>query len=316
MSGAILVTGATGFLGGHIAAGLARAGARVRCAIRRTSDTRWIDSLGVETTELDLRGQAGEAASALRGIETVVHCGGVTRASSAVEFDVVNAQGTERLATTAADGGARRFVFVSSLAARGPDGHDGPVSPYGRSKLEAEERLAKLRDRLDVVILRPGGVYGPRDSDLLPMFRMAQRGFLLIPRSPAPLQPIFVDDVTGAVLSAVSHTAPDDPLPLAERARYGWIEVAGALGEALGRSVRAIRVPYATFWTAGLLGELGARLTRKAPAMDRRQARDFARYSWTCDPTATETALDWTARVPLPEGLVRTAGWYREVGWV
>ena len=316
MSGATLVTGATGFLGGHIAAGLARGGARVRCAVRRTSDTRWIESLGVETIELDLRRQAREAASALHGIETVVHCGGITRASKAVEFDVVNAEGTERLATAAAEGGATRFVFISSLAARGPDGHDGPVSPYGRSKLDAEERLARLRDRLEVVILRPGGVYGPRDRDLLPMFRMAQRGFLLIPSSSAPLQPIFVEDVTEAVLSAVSHTAPDDPLPLAERARYGWIEVAGALGDALGRSVRAIRVPYATFWTAGLLGELGARVTRTPPAMDRRQARDFARYSWTCDPSATETALDWKARVALPEGLTRTAGWYREVGWV
>lgn len=169
---------------------------------------------------------------------------------------------------------------------------------------------------MDLVILRPGGVYGPRDSDLLPMFRMARRGFLVIPRSPAPLQPIFVDDVIEAVVRAASGPVPDAPLPLAERARYGWTEVAHALGEALGRRVRAIRVPYATFWTAGLLGELGSRLTRKAPALDRRQARDFARYSWTCDPSPTEAALGWSALVALPDGLARTASWYREVGWL
>jgi nucleoside-diphosphate-sugar epimerase len=316
LSGTVLITGATGFLGGHIAAGLARAGARVRCTHRKTSDTRWIDSLEVETTELDLAKSRPESEKALLGIDTVVHCGGVTRASTSAEFHLVNAGGTERLAKAAGEAGASRFVFISSLAARGPDGHDGPVSPYGRSKLEAEERLSRLRDHMDLVILRPGGVYGPRDSDLLPMFQMAGRGFLVIPRSPAPLQPIFVDDVTDAVVRAVSGPVPDAPLPLAERVRYGWTEVAQALGEALERRVKAIRVPYATFWTAGLLGELGSRITRRAPAMDRRQARDFARYSWTCDPSSTEAALGWKARVALPEGLVRTASWYREVGWL
>ncbi len=245
-----------------------------------------------------------------------MHCGGVTAVRREADFHAVNTEGTERLARSAAEAGVRRLVFISSLAARGPDGHEGPVSAYGRSKRDAEERLLALADRLEVVILRPGGVYGPRDRDLLPMFGMAKRGFVIGPRADVKLQPVFVEDVAEAVVRAVSCDPAPGPLPLAETATYGWKEVARSLAEGLERPVKMIRLPFAVFWTGGLLGELNGRLTRKPPLMDRRRARDFSSYSWTCDPARTETALDWTARVTLPEGLKRTARWYRESGWL
>lgn len=316
LSAHIFLTGATGFLGGHIAGALVNDGARVRCAVRSTSDTRWIDPLGLEKVELDLRRPDRKAAEALTGIETIVHCGGVTRGGREAEFQAVNTEGTERLARSAAETGVRRLVFISSLAARGPDGHEGPVSPYGRSKRDAEQRLLELKPRLEVVILRPGGVYGPRDRDLLPMFQMARRGFLIAPRPDTKLQPVFVDDVAAAVVRAVSGAPEPGPFPLAEGATYGWSEVARALGESLGRPVRTIRVPSSVFWTAGLLGELGTRITRKPPAIDRRRARDFSTYSWTCDPSSTAAGLGWKARVTLRDGLGRTARWYRENGWL
>jgi nucleoside-diphosphate-sugar epimerase len=291
-------------------------GARVRCAIRNTSDTRWIDPLGVEKVELDLRRPHPQAVETLAEIGTIVHCGGVTAARSEAEFQEVNADATERLARSAAETGVRRMVFISSLAARGPDGHEGPVSPYGRSKRDAEERLLALADRLEIVILRPGGVYGPRDSDLLPMFRMAKRGFVVVPRADTKLQPVFVEDVADAAVRAVRGGPASDPLPLAESATYGWEEVARSLGAGLERPVKIIRIPFGIFLTAGLLGELSGRVTRKPPAMDRRRARDFARYSWTCDPSLTETELGWKTRVTLPEGLARTARWYKENDWL
>lgn len=316
LSGRFLLTGASGFLGGYIADALVKHGAGVRCAVRGTSDTRWIDPLGVERVELDLRRPDRGAAEALAGIETVVHCGGVTTARRESDFHAVNAAGTERLAEAAARTGVRRVVFISSLAARGPDGHEGPVSAYGRSKRDAETRLLALKGRLEVVILRPGGVYGPRDTDLLPMFRMASRGFVIGPRARTRLQPIFVEDVAQAVVRATSCEPQDDPLPLAETATYGWDEVAHSLADGVGRRVRLIRLPFAVFWTAGLLGELSGRLARRPPVMDRRRARDFSRYSWTCDPARTEAELGWKSRVALPEGLARTARWYGEKGWV
>lgn len=313
--GAVLLTGGTGFVGSHMARALAARGHDVRCTVRATSDTRWLEPLELETVELDLARERG-VEGALRGIAAVVHAGGLTRARDEAEFRRVNAGGTERLATAAAKAGVRRFVFISSLAARGPDGADGPVSSYGRSKAEAERRLARLSDRLELAVLRPGGVYGPRDSDLLPLFRMAARGLLVVPRSAAPLQPVFVEDVARAAVRALEAPPPARPLPVAERGRYAWPEVARLLARALGGRVRTVRAPSALFWAVGFASELAARLTGEPPAMDRRRARDLSRHSWTCDPAPTEGALDWRARVALPEGLERTAAWYREAGWL
>ncbi|MDX1393680.1 MAG: NAD-dependent epimerase/dehydratase family protein [Gemmatimonadota bacterium] len=313
----VLLTGGTGFLGSHIADALVAAGHDVLASVRATSDTRWIDPLGVETTTVDL-GRADESAigSALAGIDAVVHCAGLTRARSEAHFMAVNAGGTERLALAARDAGARRFVFISSLAARGPDGATGPQSPYGRSKAEGERRLVELADDLDVVILRPGGVYGPRDNDMLPLFGLARRGLLVVPRSTNELQPVYVSDVVTATLGALEAPAPGEPLPIAHRERRSWGELAAALAAAVGRDGRLIRVPPRLFWTVGLLSEVGALATRRPPAMDRRKADDLTIRRWTCDIAETERSLDWAPEVGLEEGLARTAAWYREEGWL
>ena len=307
----IFLTGGTGFLGSHIADALVEAGHRVTASVRRTSVTRRIHRLGVDTVELDL----GKADAPLAGYEAVVHCGALTRARDESEFMAVNATGTRRLARAAADAGVRRFVFISSLAARGPDGADGPVSPYGRSKASAEAALATIGGPMEVVVLRPGGVYGPRDSDLLPLFRMAARGLTVIPRSAAPLQPVFVADVVSAVLAALEAAPVPEPLPIAAASSCSWGEVANALIAGVERPGRVIRVPAAVFLTAGLLSEWAARFTGTAPAIDRRRARDLSMHAWTCDIEPSRASLDpWRPRVDIEEGMARTAAWYRRRG--
>ena len=308
----IFLTGGTGFLGSHLADALVEAGHRVTASVRRTSDTRRIDRLGLEKVELDL----GKGSAGVRGYDVVVHCGALTRARNEAEFMAVNATGTERLARAAAAAGVRRFVFISSLAARGPDGAGGPVSPYGRSKAAAEGALASIGGAMDIVILRPGGVYGPRDTDLLPLFRLAARGWAVIPRSPAALQPVHVSDVVSAVVASLTAPAPD-PLPIAGAAASSWAEVARALIAAAERPGHVLRVPPAAFLTVGLLSEFVSRWTGTAPAMDRRRARDLSVHAWTCDLGPSRRHLDpWRPRVDIEAGLAQTAAWYRRKGWL
>jgi len=315
VSAPVLVTGATGFIGSHVVSALVSAGRPVRCTLRATSDPRWLEGLEIERVEADLRRPEGMRA-AVRNAAAVVHLAGVTRAPHPMLFREVNARGTALLAEAAAGAGARRFVYVSSLAARGPDQAGGPVSAYGASKREGEDRLRQLEDRLEVVVLRPGGVYGPRDRDLLPLFRAAAHGWLLAPSGGPPLQPIYVDDVADAVLRALEGEPGFGPFPLAERATYRWPEVAEAMAAALGHRVRLVRLPAALFVAAGGLVEGTARLVGRAPPLDRRRARDVALHRWTCDVALSERALGWTAAVGLPEGLRRSAEWYRGVGWL
>ena len=315
MPGRVLVTGATGFVGSHIAEAFVEEGYAVRCGLRTTSDPRWLSNLPTERTLLDLD-RPTHLSRALEGVETVVHAAGITRARRPGDYYRVNAQGTRGLAEAAREAGVGCFVYISSLAARGPDGYDHPASDYGRSKLEAERLLRDLDGSMQTIVLRPAAVYGPRDTDLLPLFKMANRGWLTLPVSPGSLQPVYAPNVAKAVLAAADGAGSFGPFPVAERSSYSWPEVAGELKKVLGHPVHTIRLPGAGFRFAGRVAELAAKPFGKAPIFDKRRAEDLAVHTWTCDPTVTEQELGWRAQVSLPEGLRQTAKWYKDKGWL
>src|SRR5215212_1311080 len=160
----VLVTGATGFVGSHIAQVFVKAGYEVRCGVRVSSNTRWVDDLAVELVPLDLA-HPKDLPRAVEGVDVIVHAAGVTRARRTGDYHQINAEGTRRLAAASANAGVRRFVLISSLAARGPDaltkgGRDHPSSAYGRSKLEAEAYLHAEGAQIGIVALRLAAVYG------------------------------------------------------------------------------------------------------------------------------------------------------------
>ncbi len=317
----VLLTGATGFVGSHIAKVLVEAGYDVLCGVRASSDPRWVTGLPVERVPLDLRAGVEDLFRTLENTDLVVHAAGITRASRAEDYYSVNADGTRRLADAALGAGVRRFVLISSLAARGPDGPtedggDHPVSAYGRSKLEGEAHLRSLGGEMETVALRPAAVYGPRDTDLLPLFKLARAGWLPIPPGPKLLQPVYATDVAGAALAAAREPVGFGPFPVAENGRYSWEDVLTGLEKALGRRVRGVRLPATSFTLAGRVAELAARPFAAPPVFDERRGRDLAVYTWTCDASATERALGWLAEVPLFEGLARTARWYARAGWL
>ena len=312
----MLITGATGFVGSHVTRAFAEAGYEVRCGLRASGDPRWISDLDVERVPLDLRGRPEDLARAVKNVDLIVHAAGITRARRAEDYYAVNAEGTARLAAAALGADTRRFVLISSLAARGPDGsttdgRDHPESAYGRSKLEAEAHLRSLDGRIEAVVLRPSAVYGPRDTDLLPLFKLARGGWLPVPSGASSLQPLYAADAARAVLAAAREPVGDGPFPVAENRRYAWEDVIAGLEDALGRTVRPVRLPAAVFMLAGRVAEWAA-----VPVFDERRARDLAVYAWTCDVSGTEKALGWRAEVPLFEGLERTARWYLQAGWL
>ena len=317
----VLVTGATGFVGSHIAEAFVEAGYEVRCGVRVSSDTRWILSLPVEPVPLYLD-RPESLMRALEDTQVVVHAAGITRARQTGDYHSVNAEGTARLAAAAAGAGVRRFVLIGSLAARGPDalsldGWDRPASHYGWSKLEAEAHLRALGGEMETVVLRPAAVYGPRDVDMLPLFKMARGGWLILPSGPGLLQPVYATDVARSALAASGNEYPGfGPFPVAEATHYTWRDIVGGLERALGRSIRTTQLPATFFRLAGQAVEVAARALGSVPVFDERRALDLAIYTWTCDPSHTEKALRWHTKVPLYEGLERTARWYREAKWL
>ncbi len=320
----VLVTGGTGLVGSHVVDALLEARLTVRCTVRATSKLRWLDGKAVELVEADLTG--GELGKAVSGVDGVVHCAGLTRGSRR-ELMAANHEGTRALLAACGETGQRvRFVFCSSQAAVGPGRPDrprevtdppAPVSDYGRSKLAAEEEVLGYSDRLEVAILRPVGVYGPRDEDTLPYFKMASRGFLVAPGLRERLvQLVHVRDVAHAMLKALQRAeAVGRTYFVAHPEVVSWRRMTAAMTQALGRRAVTVRLPSALVGAAGTISELigGGRRTGQ---LDRRRARDMAVRAWTCDVDRTIQELDWSPAYDIEEGFRDSAEWYRKEGWL
>jgi dihydroflavonol-4-reductase len=311
-----------------VAEALVAEGWTVRCTVRKTSNLRWIEGLPVERVTADM-GSPEALAGALTGVRVVVHSAGVTRAKSDAEYQRVNAEGTQALALGAVGAGVSRFILVSSLAARGPDrkardgasAGDRPTSAYGESKLAGERRLFQVLSESDGamqgVILRPGGIYGPRDEDSLNLFKVARTGLLPVPTGKGRLQPVYVKDVAEAVMRAVARPAVDlKPIPLVGPQIVSWAEMGEALGKAVGRSVRLVKIANPVWQVGGAVAETAARLVGMPPQFDRRTADDLSRFDWTADSREAEEALGWRATTRLREAMEETGRWYRAQGWL
>src|SRR3974390_336390 len=245
----VLVTGASGFLGGHVAELLSKRGDQVRALVRKTSAREHLVALpNVELFEGSVE-QVDRVQEAVADVDAVVHVAGLVKARNTDEFFAVNVGGTSNPgeAAGAPKGGARRlFVFVSSLVACGPSPDGSPVpseqeapnNAYGRSKLAAEKVVLSARDDMHVVILRPGAIYGPRDGEIFEAFRSIQRGLLpLVAGGEAKGSWVYATDCAEACLRALEATIPSGRTYFVDDG-YGAItqkQMLAAAERALGR---------------------------------------------------------------------------------
>lgn len=322
----VLITGATGFVGSHVAEALASRIERVRALVRPTSDTARLRALGVglETATFE---DGNALRRAVQGAEVIVHLAALTHARTPAELDRVNIDGTRALrdAVLAAEPRPRRIVYMSSLAAAGPSNGrpvgrsdtPRPLTAYGRSKLGGERVLLEAAAQLEVVILRAPAVYGPRDAEMLRFFRMARRGVLPVPAGPVrPLQLVHVHDLARAVVAAVLAPAASGVYHIAEPRAHGWAEVCALLGRVTGRRVRLVRLPKLAIGAAGVASELGARLVGGSSIFNRDKVRELLAPGWLCDTADAQAELGFETQIELEEGFRQTWEWYRNEGWL
>lgn len=315
MTGTVAVTGATGFIGGHVVRRLADAGWRVRVLARRLP-------VHPETADLTLDIVIGSLddeqslAELVRGADAVVHCAGLVKASDPGAFHRVNAAGTVRLvAAAAAARPAPRFLLVSSLAAREP-----AISDYALSKRAGEEAVEGARS-LSSVILRPPAVYGPGDRELLPLFRCAARGLgLLLGPEGNRLSLVHVGDLAGAVAAALAaDVGPPGSILEIDDGRpggYSWHDLVALAGVAVGRRVRPIPVPAAALRLAGAAASLAARFTGRPPMLGPGKIREIRHPDWVCRDGGLRGSLPWRPTLTAERGFALTVEWYRRNGWL
>jgi len=319
-----LVTGATGFVGSHLAEALRRRGDEVTVLARSARKAETLQPLGVTLVEGDLHATAA-LARAVEGQDVIYHVAGTVAARDEAEFHRANREGTRNLLAAAERAGRARFVLVSSMAAAGPAspgrplvGGEAPrpVTAYGRSKLAAEQ--AVTASALPWTIVRPPTVYGPRDREVLKVFRLAR----------LRIAPVFGDG--GQELSAVHGADLADALVAAGTAPgtigrlyyacHAEVLTSGgfvrAIAAAMGRRVTVVGVPRGVARALLTITEAGARVTGTPTILTRDKAHEFFQPAWTGDPEPLARDAGWRARHDLRSGLADTYQWYRSAGWL
>lgn len=327
--GDLLITGATGFLGGRFVRALLASGvpsARLRCLVR---DPALGAGAGLPAMMLrpgDLaRGDAATLRTAAAGVGAVVHFAGAVKGLRAADFDAVNVGGTARLcAAVAAVAPSAHLLCISSLAAAGPsvDGatsavpaeRSQPVSWYGDSKRRGE--LVVVHSGLAHTILRPSVVYGPGDAATRLLFRQATAPLVAVPRAARPLSVVHADDVVAAVRRALARGATGAVLPLDGPQRTDTHALLQAIASACGRRARLVRVPLFVAGAAAAVCDLAARLRGCPGFFSRDKVRELAAPGWVADPAPAARTIGFRASIGLTEGLAavaRAEGFAREL---
>jgi nucleoside-diphosphate-sugar epimerase len=319
-----LVTGATGFIGSHLAEALHRRGDEVTALARSAGKAAALAPLGVRVVAGDLHDRAA-LQRAVEGQELVYHVAGVVAARGEADFMAANRDGTRNVVEAAERAGVARLVFVSSMAAAGPtikgrplsgDERPRPVTAYGRSKLAAEAVVTS--SRLAWSIVRPPMVYGPRDREVLKVFRLARLGLApVLGDGTQELSAVHGADLADALIAAgASRAAVGRAYYACHPEVFTGTELARAVGRTMGKSPAVIRVPALIGRGVLMVTEGAARLAGRTTILTVDKANEFFQPAWTGDPEPLTRDTGWRAAHDLRAGLEETYHWYRRAGWL
>lgn len=327
-----LVTGATGFLGSHLVESLLAGGHRVRALVRDPNKARFLVQAGAEVIQGDVTSPA-TLAPAVEGVEVVFHTAAlVTNWAPWSDFLATTVQGTENLLQASSRAHIRRFVHVSTIRVYddrfcrrhgivtedAPHGQRGfrHFGHYARSKVMAETTVRNWATRLNVSIIRPAWIYGPRDESILPpLVRFLRSSGARWPSRTDPCaDPIYVTDVADcAIAAALQASAIGQAYNSSPHQRIQVREFLGSLCTALGFRTPERSVPYCMASLAARISEWRSRLfrQRKAPAINR-AGLAILTQDVRHDPTKAARELGWQSKVDLADGIARTVAWLSE----
>lgn len=324
----VLVTGATGFTGGHLARGLRARGHDVTALVRRPLRAADLESAGIRCVTGDLASPYTVAA-ALDGIEVVYNIAALYRQAGLSDgvYQRVNAQAVADLVDASARAGVRRVVHCSTVGVHGdvehpPADEDAPLRPgdiYQRTKV-AGERLATeaaARSGIELVIARPTGIYGPGDRRLLKLFRgVGRRRFVVLGRGEIFYHLTYIDDlVEGFRLCGEVPAAAGRTYILAGGEVTTLNELVGRIARSAGVRPPRIHLPVWPFWVAGAVCEAVCAPLGLEPPIYRRRV-DFFTKSRAFRIDRARRELGYAPAVSLDEGIARTLAWYRQQGWL
>lgn len=329
----ILITGASGFIGSFIVEEALRRGFETWAAVRRSSSREYLRDERIKFIELNLSSKE-ELVEQLRGkdFDYVVHAAGVTKCLHKEDFRRINTEGTKNLADALLElqMPLKRFVFVSSLSIFGAIREQQPYeeiresdtpqpnTEYGRSKLAAEQYLEQLGNRLPYIILRPTGVYGPREKDYFVMAKsIKQHSDFAVGYRRQDITFVYVSDVVQAIFLALDAPQVGRKYFLSDGEVYQSTTFSNLIHDELGRPwwIR-ITAPEWVLRIITFFGEYTSRLTGKVSVLNKDKYNILRQRNWRCDIQPAIDELGYQPTVKLAEGVKRTIKWYKDNGWL
>ena len=327
----ILITGASGFIGSFIVEEALKRGFETWAAVRKSSSREWLKDERIHFIELNLSSKA-QLVEQLRGMDFdyVVHAAGVTKCLNKADFHRINTEGTKNLAEALLEVKMplKRFVFVSSLSIFGAIKEQEPYEEIresdtpqpntesGRSKLEAEQFLATTT--LPYIILRPTGVYGPREKDYFIMAKSIKgHSDFAVGYKRQDITFVYVKDVVQAVFLALDKGENGRQYFLSDGEVYQSTTFSDLIHEELGRPwwIR-ITAPVWVLRIVTFFGEYIGRMTGKVTALNNDKYNILKQRNWRCDIQPAIDELGYQPTVKLEQGVKETIQWYKENGWL
>ncbi len=321
------VTGASGFTGGYLCDALIKKGYHVTALVRKNSKVEHLQKKGIESVQGDLA-EPGSLAGAIRNIDLVFNIAALYRQEVSREmFFKVHVDGTRALLEESISAGVKRFVHCSTVGVQGeienpPANENAPYNPgdhYQESKMEGEKlALSYFKDKkIDGVVVRPVGIYGPGDTRFLTLFKHINKGnFKMIGSGKVLYHLTFVEDlVEGMILAGETPPASGKIYTLGGSEYLPLEKLVEIIAGILDKPVSRIRIPLFPVYAAAFLCEMICRPLKIQPPLYRRRL-DFFTKDRAFDISRARNELGYSPKVSLEEGLARTAKWYKENGWL
>lgn len=333
----ILITGASGFIGSFIVEEGLKRGFSVWAGMRKSSSRKYLQDERIQFIELDLS-DADKLHKQLSDFSTehgkwdyIVHAAGATKCLDKNDFLRVNFDGTKNLIDTIMRLGMtpKQFIYLSSLSVFGPVHEDEPYMPikeedeacpntaYGYSKLMSEAYIRKT-EHLPYIILRPTGVYGPREKDYYQMAVSIKKHIdFAVGHKPQVITFIYVKDLVKAIYLAIEKGVTQRCYFVSEPCGYNSRSFSDYIQQAMGiKHVFHITAPIWLLKIISTIAEWGSHMTGKPSTLNKDKFNIMKQRNWLCDTNAIEKDLGFTIDYPLEKGTNETIKWYKENKWL
>jgi dihydroflavonol-4-reductase len=323
----VLITGATGYIGGKLAEFYASSGKRIRLFVRNPEKLPAFLRESCEISVGDIT-RPEALAAACENVAAAIHAAGLLGkwGTPYEEMRRVNVEGVEALLTAAQAAGVRRIVHLSAGGVTGPLGSQpadetyppAPVTDYERSKWEGERRALECarRLRLSLIVVRPTFTYGPGDPHKLNLFRAIQKGMMVfIGDGASTTHPVYIDDLVVGIDAALNSRVENTVVILGGEHPVTKRELIWGIADALGVKRPKIRIPVTLGNILAGCCETAAKVLYFDPPITRSRVLMMSR-NWGYSIQRARELLNYRPQVSLQEGLRRTIAWYREHGWL